>query len=81
MPEVSSGVVKVRVLAAGIAFPDVLVVEGKHMMKRSPPFVPASELCGVVVEVGDDCCDGAPRVGDRVFGTSLTGSLAEFVDG
>ena len=72
---------QVRVLAAGIAFPDVLVVEGKHMMKRSPPFVPAAELCGVVVEVGEDCEeDGetAVRVGDRVFGTTVTGSLAEF---
>ena len=87
VPEVGPGLVKVRVLAAGIAFPDVLVVEGKHMMKRTPPFVPASELCGVIVEIGEDCCCSGSsggnhseplRVGTRVFGTAISGSLSEY---
>ena len=74
-PELSAGTALVRVLSAGLAFPDVLVVEGKHMMKRDPPFTPGSEVCGTVVAVGEGVCRIA--VGQRVFGPSLTGGMAE----
>ena len=45
------------------------------MMKRTPPFSPASEVCGTVVEIGEDV-DGF-AVGDKVFGAAISGGLAE----
>ena len=44
-------------------------------MKRTPPFSPASEVCGTVVEIGEDV-DGF-AVGDKVFGAEISGGLAE----
>ena len=75
----TSGMLKVKVMSCGLAFPDVLTVEGKHIMKKSAPFVPASEVSGVVVEVGEDCEDYGFAVGDRVFGTTMDGGLQQHV--
>jgi len=75
-PELVAGTVLVRVLSAGLAFPDVLVVEGKHMMRRDPPFTPGQEICGLVVAVGEGVASVA--VGQQVFGPCLSGGLAEF---
>ena len=47
-----SGMLLVRVACAGLTFPDLLTVEGKHYGKRAAPFVPASGVAGVVVAVG-----------------------------
>ena len=41
----------VRVLSCGLAFPDVLMVEGKHMFKKDPGHTPGQEICGVVTRV------------------------------
>ena len=70
------GQVRLKVLAAGLAFPDVLVVEGKHITKRDPPFVPASEVCGRILELGEGV-DGGWAVGDLLFGTTGAGALGE----
>ena len=74
--ELAEGTALVRVLSAGLAFPDVLVVEGKHMMRRDPPFTPGQEVCGQVVAIGEGVTSLA--VGQHVFGPCLTGGLAEF---
>jgi NADPH2:quinone reductase len=66
----------VRVSAAAVNFPDVLLVADTYQLTVPPPFVPGSEFAGVVTEVGD----GAVRhVGDRVAGTTLVGAFAEEV--
>ena len=70
------GQVRLRVLATGLAFPDVLVVEGKHITKRDPPFTPGAEVCGEIIEVGEGV-DSSWKVGDRMFGTTNEGALAE----
>lgn len=74
-PVADDGELLVQVLACGLAFPDVLVIEGKHMMKRAPPFSPAGEVCGTIVEIGDGVEGFA--VGDKVFGAAISGGLAE----
>ena len=72
------GMLKVRVISCGLAFPDVLVVEGKHIQKKKAPFVPGSEICGEVIEVGEGVTDEFGfRVGDVVFGTTNFGGLQE----
>eukprot|EP00931_Biecheleriopsis_adriatica_P005796 TRINITY_DN107284_c0_g1_i1.p1 TRINITY_DN107284_c0_g1~~TRINITY_DN107284_c0_g1_i1.p1 ORF type:complete len:341 (+),score=67.83 TRINITY_DN107284_c0_g1_i1:128-1150(+) len=59
----------VQVISAGLCFPDVLVVMGKHVFKMQPPFTPCNEFCGAVTAVGEDC---DMKVGDVVFGRSAT---------
>ncbi len=69
------GQVRVRALAASVNFPDVLFVADKYQFSVPPPFVPGSELAGVVLEVADDV--GTFQAGDRVFGTVTVGAFAE----
>ena len=77
-PAPDDGEVQVRVVACGLAFPDVLTVEGKHIQKKAPPFVPASEVCGVVTAVGAGVEDEFGfSVGDRIFGTTNRGGLQQ----
>jgi NADPH2:quinone reductase len=66
--------VRVRVDAAAVNFPDVLLVANKYQISVSPPFVPGSEFAGVVAEVGDEVDDLV--VGDRVFGSTFVGAFA-----
>ena len=71
------GQLLVDVISAGLAFPDVLTVEGKHIMSKAPPFVPANEVCGRVTAVGPECEESGFAVGDLVCGVAVTGSMAE----
>ncbi|MFD3811859.1 NADPH:quinone oxidoreductase family protein [Rhodococcus sp. NPDC058639] len=71
------GQVRVRVGAAAVNFPDVLLVANKYQISVPPPFVPGSEYAGVVTEIAGDT--GEFTVGDRVTGTSLVGAFAEEV--
>lgn len=73
-PVPGPGQLVVRVHAAAVNFPDVLLIAGKYQVKIPVPFVPGSELAGEVVAVGD----GSPfRPGQRVFATTPTGAFAE----
>lgn len=74
-PELSAGQVRVRVAAAAVNFPDVLIVANEYQIKIPTPFVPGSEYAGVVTEVGKGA--GELAVGDRVFGTGIVGAFAE----
>ena len=74
-PTLEAGRVRVHVRAAAVNFPDVLVVADKYQVTAPLPFVPGSELAGVVTEVADDV--DWPAVGDRVFGTAFVGAFAE----
>lgn len=61
-PEIEEGMVRLSVKSCGLAFPDVLQVEGKHFMKQSAPFIPGSEVCGSVIEVGNGVKDLKVRI-------------------
>ena len=52
-PTVDAGQVRVRVGAAAVNFPDVLLVANEYQISVPPPFVPGSEFAGVIVEIGD----------------------------
>jgi NADPH2:quinone reductase len=71
------GEVRIGVTAAAVNFPDVLLVAGEYQIKVPPPFTPGSELAGTVLEVGSGVSGIA--VGDRVFGTTMSGAFAEEV--
>lgn len=70
-----AGTVIVKVLSCGLAFPDVLTIGGKHVMRTPTPFVPGGEICGVVTVVGPDV--KKLKIGDRIFGGATKGGIAE----
>jgi NADPH2:quinone reductase len=74
-PVPGDGEVLVNVRAAGINFPDLLVIGGKYQVKTPPPFVPGSEASGVVLATGEGVTRFAS--GDRVIVTPALGAFAE----
>ena len=74
-PPLGAGQVRVRVSAAAVNYPDVLLVANEYQVSVPPPFVPGSEFAGVVSEVADGVTDLV--VGDRVLGTAIVGAFAE----
>jgi len=70
-PALGAGQVRVGVKAAGVNFPDILMVEGKYQVKPELPFIPGLELAGEVLE----CADGVEHVrpGDRVMAFARRG--------
>ena len=76
-PEPGPGEVVVRVKAASLNFPDVLIIQDKYQLKPPLPFSPGSELAGVVKEVGAGV-EGVKR-GDSVLAVIGYGAFAEEV--
>ena len=72
----SDGDVVVDVRAAGVSFPDLLLLKGEYQLKLDPPFVPGTEVAGVVRSAP---ADSGFAVGQRVTGLSLLGAWAERV--
>jgi NADPH2:quinone reductase len=52
-PEPKAGEVRIRIEAASLNFPDLLIVQNKYQMKPPLPFVPGSEYAGVIEAVGE----------------------------
>lgn len=69
-----SGMVVVDVGAAGVSFPDLLLLRGEYQLKLDPPFIPGTEIAGVVRSAPED---SGFQVGQRVSGLSMLGAWAE----
>lgn len=67
----------VRVHAAGVNFPDVLIIQNKYQFKPERPFSPGGECAGVVASVGARVKHVKP--GDRVIAFTGHGAFAELV--
>src|SRR5512136_1016170 len=76
-PEPKNGEVRVRVLAAGVCLPDVLMREGVHPETRPVPFTPGWDLIGVVDRLGAGTSGIEP--GQIVAALPISGAYAEFV--
>src|SRR5262245_53777188 len=74
-PELVPGRVLVEVQAAGVNFPDTLIIQGLYQERPNLPFVPGMELAGRVFEVAEDVEGLQP--GDRVAAATTTGAFAE----
>ena len=74
-PVAGPGQVVVRVEAAGLNYPDALMVMGKYQVKPPLPFAPGMELAGTVAAVGAGV--QGLRAGDPVMATTTTGAFAE----
>jgi NADPH:quinone reductase len=75
------GGVVIDVHAAGVSFPEVLQTRGEYQLKPPLPFVPGSEVAGVVRSAPAGGRDGAPatklREGQRVMAFCALGAFAE----
>jgi NADPH2:quinone reductase len=76
-PEPKSGEVRVRVLASGVALPDVMAREGVHPETPTVPFTPGWDLVGVVDRVGAGVAGFEP--GQTVAAMPIHGAYADFV--
>ncbi len=75
LPEPGPGEVRVRVEAASLNFPDLLMLKGEYQFKPEPPFTVGMDLAGVVDAVGEGV---AIPLGTRVAGGAKTGAFAEY---
>ncbi|WP_114520179.1 NADPH:quinone oxidoreductase family protein [Altererythrobacter sp. ZODW24] len=75
VPERKPGEVLVRIRAASLNFPDLLMTRGDYQFKPEPPFVAGMELAGEVIEADET---SAFKVGDHVMGGAKTGGMAEY---
>jgi NADPH:quinone reductase len=76
-PEPKHGEVRVKVLAAGVALPDVMMREGIHPETPPLPFTPGWDLVGMVDQLGDGISGVEP--GQIVAALPISGAYAEFV--
>jgi NADPH:quinone reductase-like Zn-dependent oxidoreductase len=76
-PEPKNGEARVRVLAAGVSLPDIMMREGIHPETPPLPFTPGWDLIGVVDRLGDGISELEP--GQIVAALPITGAYAEFV--
>jgi len=69
--------VRVNIKACSVNFPDTLIIQGLYQYKPDLPFTPGTDIAGDISEVGADVKHY--KVGDRVFGTIMTGGFADEV--
>ncbi|MCZ0731242.1 NADPH:quinone oxidoreductase family protein [Mycolicibacterium iranicum] len=72
----SDSAVVIDVGAAGVCFPDLLMLRGEYQMKMPPPFIPGVEVAGTVRSAP---ASSGFAAGQRVSGFSLLGGWAEQV--
>ena len=75
-PKPSKNEVLIKVQAAGVNFPDALMVQGKYQIVMDPPFTPGNEVCGYVEETGDDV---DLKIGTKVIALPPIGGFSEYV--
>ena len=75
-PSISDDEVLIKVEAAGVNFPDALLVQGKYQIVLDPPFTPGNEVCGPIEEKGKNV---ELPIGSKVIGLPPVGGFAEFV--
>ncbi|GIL52635.1 hypothetical protein Vafri_8439 [Volvox africanus] len=76
-PELAPGTVRIQVASSSLNFPDALQIKGEYQDKPKLPFIPGSEVSGVVVEVADGVKN--LQVGDKVCAVRQGGAFAEQV--
>lgn len=65
----------VSVKAAGVNFPDTLIIQGKYQFKPEPPFSPGGEVAGVIKALGEGVTGW--KAGERVIAGSTWGGFAQ----
>jgi NADPH2:quinone reductase len=74
-PKADAGQVVISVKAAGVNFPDLLMIQNKYQFKPALPFSPGGEVAGIIKEIGAGVTN--VKVGDRVLASTGFGGFAE----
>lgn len=77
LPKLESAEVIVKVMACGVNFPDVLIIQNKYQFKPELPFSPGGEVSGEIIAVGEKVKH--LKIGDRVVALCGWGGFAEQV--
>jgi len=77
IPQPNAGEVRVKILAAGVAMPDVMAREGIHPETPRVPYTPGWDLVGVVDSVGKGAADF--NMGQLVAAMPIFGSYASYL--
>ena len=72
-PEPGPGQVRIAVKAAGVNFPDTLIIRDLYQFRPARPFAPGGEVAGIVEAVGANVSGFAP--GDRVLSGGINGGF------
>ncbi|MFT5571597.1 MAG: NADPH2:quinone reductase [Cryomorphaceae bacterium] len=74
-PELGPEDVLIDVKAAGLNYPDCLIIQGKYQVQPELPFIPGGECAGIVKAVGADV--KRLKAGDQVISMAQTGAFSE----
>lgn len=77
LPRPAAGEVRIRVKAASINFPDLLMTEGEYQYKPPLPFISGIECAGLIDAVGTGVA--TERIGEAVVAGSRSGCMAEYL--
>ncbi len=76
IPEPGPGEVRIAMKAAGVNFPDVLIIQNLYQFKPPLPFSPGGEAAGIVDAVGEGVTRYKP--GDKVIAMIGNGAFQEY---
>lgn len=76
-PQPAAGQVRIKVAAAGVNFPDALIVQRRYQIQPPLPFVPGAEVAGRIDALGEGVTQF--KLGDRVVAFVGLGGFAEYV--
>ncbi len=76
-PVAEPGEALVRVRAASVNFPDLLMCQGKYQFKPEPPFIPGIDFAGEVAALGEGVA--GLSIGQAVMGGARLGGFAAFL--
>jgi len=77
LPEPKSGEARVRVLAAGVSLPDVMMREGIHPETPRLPFTPGWDFVGVVDKLGGSVSNLG--IGEMVAALPVHGAYTQYI--
>lgn len=76
-PEPKKGEVRIAIKAAGVNFPDTLIIRDLYQVKPPRPFAPGGEVSGVIEALGEGVSQFA--IGDRVLAMTGFGGFATHI--
>ena len=76
-PQPKAGEVLIKIAAASVNYPDVLMIQKKYQVQPELPFIPGSEVAGTVAALGEGVTN--VKLGDRVIAFVSLGGFAEQV--
>src|SRR5262249_8843988 len=77
LPNPRPGEVRLKMLVAGVSYPDVMMRQGIHPEARPPPFTPGWDVVGTVDGLGEGA--GAVRLGAPSAAMPIVGGYAEYL--